>query len=110
MLPEDGDAVEDVGDPVVVREAEGDGARVGDAREAEARVVAGGGNGAVDGDGGAEVEADGVVELVGVDAVYLRYVEVRVGGEHVAHTCQEVDEGETELRWEHELEDCLAKG
>lgn len=75
MFPEDGDAVEGVDHAVVVGEAEGDGGGVEGAREAEAC--------AGDGDGGAEVELDGVVELVGVDAVDLGDVEVVVGGEPV---------------------------
>ena len=73
VFPEDVNAVKGVGDVVIVGEAEGEAAGVDGAREAEA--VAG------DGDGGAEVELDGVVELVGVDAVDLGDVIVAVGGE-----------------------------
>lgn len=92
VFPEDGDVVEGVDDGVVVGEAEGDGGGVDGAGEAQ--TVAG------DGDGGAEVELDGVVELVGVDAVDLRYVEVAVGGEEVEDSVEEFEEGETELRRE----------
>lgn len=102
MLPEDGNAVEVVHHAVVVGEAEGDGAGVEGAREAEA--------GASDGDRGAEVELHGVVELVGVDAIDLRDVEVVVGGEPVEDLVEELGEGVAELRWEHCLEEALAEG
>lgn len=75
VFPDDGDAVVGVDDAVIVGEAEGDGAGV--ERAGEAETAAG------DGDGGAQIELDGVVELVGVDAVDLRDVEVAVGGEPV---------------------------
>lgn len=101
VFPEDVNAVKGVGDVVIVGEAEGEAAGVDGAREAEA--VAG------DGDGGAEVELDGVVELVGVDAVYLRYVEVAVGGEAVEEAVEEFNGRETEFWWEHCLEKRLAE-
>lgn len=53
---------------------------------------------------------DCVVELVCVDTVDLCYVKVAVGGEQVAHSVDEFDRGETEFRWEHYLEEALAKG
>jgi hypothetical protein len=72
---DDGNAVVGVDDAVIVGEAEGDGTGVELAGEAEAAVG--------DGDRGAEIELDGVVELVGVDDVDLGDVEVAVGGEPV---------------------------
>lgn len=93
VFPDDGDGVEGVHDGVVVGEAEGDWGGVDGAREAEA--VSG------DGDGGAEVELDGIVKLVGVDAVNLRYVEVTEGGEELEDSVETFEEGETELRWEY---------
>ena len=101
VFPEDGGTVEGVGDGVIVGETEGEGGGVEGAGEAEA--VAG------DGDGGAEVELDSVVELVGVDAVDLRYVEVAVGGEQVEDPVEELHGGEPELRRENRLEDGLAE-
>jgi len=102
VLPEDVDAVEGVHDAVIVGEPEGEAAGVDSACETEA--VSG------DGNGGAEVELHGVVELVGVDAVDLRYVEVAVGGEAVEDPVEELDGSETELRWEDCLEDGLTEG
>lgn len=101
VLPEDVHAVEGVHDAVIVGEPEGEAARVDGACEAE--PVPG------DGDGGAEVELHGVVELVGVDAVDLRYVEVAVGGEAVEDPIEELDGSETEFRGEHCLEDGLTE-
>ena len=102
VLPEDGGGVEGVEDGVVVGEAEGDGGGVEGAREAEA---VGGGDG-----GGAEVELDGIVELVGVDAVDLRYVEVAEGGEELEESVDEFEGGVTELRWEYGVHEALAEG
>lgn len=93
MFPEDGDAVESVDDGVVVGETERDGGGVDGASEAQ--TVSG------DGNGGAQVELDGVVELVGVDAVDFCYVEVAVGREEVEDSVEEFEESETELRWEY---------
>ena len=104
VFPEDGDVVEGVDDGVVVGEAEGDGGGVEGAREAEA---GGGGDG---GGGGAEVELDGIVELVGVDAVDLRYVEVAEGGEELEESVYEFEGGVTELRWEYGVHEALAEG
>lgn len=101
VFPEHIDAVKGVDDGVIVGEAEGEGAGVEGACEAE--TVAG------DGDGGAEVELDGVVELVGVDAVNLRYVEVAVGGEAVEDSEEEFQGSEAKLWWEHCLKDGLAE-
>lgn len=53
---------------------------------------------------------DSVVELVCVDTVDLCYVKVAVGGDPVEHSVEEFDSGETEFRWEHYLEEALAKG
>jgi hypothetical protein len=72
---DDGNAVVGVDDAVIVGEAEGDGTGVERVGEAEAT--------ASDGDRGAEINLDSVVELVGVDAVNLGDVEVAVGGEPV---------------------------
>ncbi|CAH8337164.1 unnamed protein product [Eruca vesicaria subsp. sativa] len=95
VFPEDGDGVERVGDGVVVGEAEGDGGGVEGAGEGEA-VGGEGGDG-----GGGEVELDGIVELVGVDAVVdLGDVEVAEGGEELEEAVDEFEGGETELRWE----------
>ena len=102
MLPQHVHAIEGVDDAVIVGQPEGEARGVDGACEAEA--VTG------DGDGGAQVELDGVVELVGVDAVDLRYVEVAVGGEAVEDTVEELHGSEAELRWEHCLEDGLAEG
>ncbi|KAK7251002.1 hypothetical protein RIF29_33852 [Crotalaria pallida] len=68
VFPEDIDAVESVGDGVIVGEAESESAKVEGAGETE--------TGAGEGDRVAEVKLDGVVELVGVDAVNLGDVEV----------------------------------
>ena len=102
MLPQHVHAVEGVHDAVIVREAEGEPGRVHGA--CEAQPVAG------DGDGGAQVQLDGVVELVGVHTVDLRYVEVAVGGEAVEDPVEELHGSEAQLRWEHCLEDGLAEG
>ena len=104
VLPEDGGGVEGVDDGVVGGEAEGDGGGVEGAREAEA---GGGGDG---GGGGAEVELDGIVELVGVDAVDLRYVEVAEGGEELEESVDEFEGGVTELRWEYGVHEALEEG
>lgn len=101
MFPEHIDAVEGVDDAVIVGEAEGEAAGVEGAREAKA--VAG------DGDGGAQVKLDGVVKLVGVDAVDLGDVEVAVGREAVEDPVEELDGGEPELRRKHRLEERLAE-
>lgn len=102
MLPEDGDAIEGVHHAVIVREPKSDGAGVEGTCQAEAA--------AGDGDGGAQVELDGVVELVGVHAVDLRDVEVVVGGEPVEDLVEELHEGEAKLWWEDCLEEALAEG
>ncbi|PON75966.1 hypothetical protein PanWU01x14_039170 [Parasponia andersonii] len=102
VFPEDSGAVEGIGDDVIVGEAEGDGAGVEGARQAEAAASEGG--------GGGEVELDGVVELVSVDAVDLRYVEVAVGGEAVEDLVEELHGGKAELRREDGLEERLAEG
>ncbi|KAF1875776.1 hypothetical protein Lal_00006406 [Lupinus albus] len=75
MFPEDINAVKSIGDGVIVGKTEGESGGVEGTCEAE--------TGSGDGDMGAEVELDGVVEFVGVDAVNLRDVEVAVGGEAV---------------------------
>lgn len=71
MFPQDPDAFVAVHEAVVVGQPEGDGAGVEPASEAQA--VAG------DGSGATEVQLDGVVEFVGVDAVDLCDVIVAVG-------------------------------
>lgn len=91
MLPPEGDPTEGVEEGVIVGQAEGDGGGVDGAGKAEA---AGGGGGR---GGGAEVELDGVVELVGVDAVDLGDVEVAVGREVVGEAVDEFEERESEL-------------
>ena len=53
---------------------------------------------------------DGVVELVGVDAVDFGDVEVNVGGEASEDLGEEFEGGETELRREDCLEDRLREG
>lgn len=85
MLPLENGAFEGVEEGVVVREAEGDGGGVEVASEAEA---AGGADG---GGGGGEVELDGGVELIGVDAVDLGDVVVAVGGEAVVDAAEEFE-------------------
>lgn len=91
-----------VDEAVVVGEAEGDGGRVEAAGEAEA--------GAGDGRGGAQVELNSVVELVGVDAVDLGDVVVAVGGEVAEDAVEEFQGGEAELRREHRVEEALPEG
>lgn len=95
VLPLDGDPLVGVDEAVVVGEAECYGGGVEAAGEAEA--VAG------DGGGGAEVELDGVVELVGVDAVDLGDVVVAEGGEIAEEAVEEFEGGEAELRWENRV-------
>ena len=102
MLPDDGDAVEGVDEGVVVGEAEGGGGGVQGAGEAEAAAGDGGG-------GGAQVELDGVVELVGVDAVDFGDVEVAVVGGRAEEAFEELEDGEPELRREDGVEDALAE-
>ncbi|KAL2558973.1 Uncharacterized protein Fot_03712 [Forsythia ovata] len=97
VFPFDGCAIIGIHEAVVVGEAEGDGARIEAAREAEA--------GADDGGGATEIELDGVVELVGVDTVDLGDVIVAVGGELVEEAVEELEGGKPEL-WR---EDCLQK-
>lgn len=102
MLPEDRNAIEGVNYGVVVRQSEGDGARIQSSGETE--TAAG------DGDGGAEVKLDGVVKFVGVNAVDLRYVEVTVRGEHMEDPIEELESGEPELRRKYGLKETLTEG
>jgi hypothetical protein len=95
VFPDDGDGVKRVDDGVVVGETECDGGGVDGACEAETVTC--------DGDRGAEVKLDGIVKLVGVDAVNLCYVEVTEGGEEFKEFVEEFRDGETELWWEYRI-------
>ncbi|XLR64733.1 hypothetical protein HN51_007234 [Arachis hypogaea] len=50
-----------------------------------------------DEDGGSKVELDGIVELVGVDAVDLHYIKVAAGREAVKDLIEEFRGGKTEI-------------
>nr|GMD74268.1 hypothetical protein CR513_06367 [Ipomoea batatas] len=102
VLPHHAHAVVTVCQAVVVAEAEGDGAGVEAAGQAEPVARAHPRR-------AAQVELHRVVELVGVHAVDLRYVVVAVGGEPAAEAVEEFHGGETELRREHRVQEALAE-
>lgn len=102
MFPEHRHAVEGVHHAVVVGEAKGDGRGVEGARQAQPR--------AGDRNRGAQVQLDGVVQLVGVDSVDLGDVEVVVGREPVEDFAGQFQKSEPELRREHCLKKALAEG
>lgn len=102
MLPQHRHAVEGVDDAVIVGEAEGNGAGVEGASEAESASG--------DGHGGAQVQLHRVVQLVRVDSVDLRDVEVAIGREPVEDPGEELHKSETKLWWENYLEEALTEG
>lgn len=53
---------------------------------------------------------NGVVKLVSVDAVDLRYVVVAVGGEVAEDAVEEFEGSETEFRWEDGVKEALTEG
>ena len=83
VLPRRGNAIKGVYEAVVVAETKGEGGGVD--LTAEAETAAG------DGETAAEVELDGVVKLVGADAVNLCYLEVAVGGEEAESAVGELE-------------------
>lgn len=91
MLPDGRSTGEGVEEAVVGGgEAEGEGGGV----EVAGEVDMGGGG---DGGGVGEVELDGAVELVGVDAVDFGDVEVAVGGGPVADAGEELGEEDVDF-------------
>ena len=101
VLPEDGDPIEGVHQGVVVGEAEGGGRGIQGPGKAQPATG--------DGGGGARVELDNVVELVGVDAIDFSDIEVAVGGA-VEEAFEELQHCKPELRREHGAEDALEEG
>lgn len=102
MLPNGGCAFECVDKAIVVGEAEGEDGGIEGTGEREA--------GASNGGGGAEVELNSVVELVGVNSVDLGDVEVAVSGEGAKETVEELRGCEAEIGREDSVEEALTEG
>ncbi|RDY09270.1 hypothetical protein CR513_06367, partial [Mucuna pruriens] len=102
VLPQHAHAVEAVHDAVIVRESEGEPARVHGACQAQPVPS--------NGHRRAQVQLDRVVQLVRVHAVDLRYVEEAVRGEAVEDPVEELGGSVPELWGEYYLKDGLAEG
>lgn len=102
VLPHHLYAVVNVDETVIVGQAEGDCTGIEAAGEAE--PISG------DGGGAGKVELDGVVQLVGVDAVDFGDVVVTVRRDPVEDTLKDFDRSKPELRREDGVEDALAEG
>lgn len=102
MFPQDfNSTIECVNERIVIGKPKSDGAGIESPCETEA----------IPSDGGraAQVELNGVVKLIGINAVDLRYVIVAIGREPVADAMDEFEGRKTDFCWENCLKEALTE-